>query len=96
MTQRWYCPRCKIEAEATGQGTALHKCATLAGLSVPLVPYGVSAKIEAHEREDYVGSENVRYNDEGRPIMAVVTTRNDGQDCTVYAPTAQLDAENAG
>jgi hypothetical protein len=56
----------------------------------PMVLEGTKAKIVAVEREDYLGADkdNVRYNDDGRPIMSVVTTRDDGQDCAVMAPTA--------
>jgi hypothetical protein len=41
----------------------------------------------AVEREDYIGTDRVLLHD-GRPIMAVVTERNDGEDRTVFAPTA--------
>jgi len=56
---------------------------------VPLVPKGTDCKVEAVERGDYVGQESVQIDVNGRPMMAVVTTRDDGQDCTVYAPTAR-------
>jgi hypothetical protein len=52
------------------------------------VPAGTRCKVEAVEREDYVGGEDVQYDDDGRPIMAVVTTRDEGNDVAVYAPTA--------
>jgi len=55
----------------------------------PLVPEGTACKVEAVERGDYVGKELVQTDGRGRPVMAVVTTRDDGQDCTVFAPTAQ-------
>ena len=53
-----------------------------------MVPAGTNCKIEAVEREDYVNGEQIQTDGEGRPVMSVVTTRDDGQDCTVYAPTA--------
>jgi hypothetical protein len=53
-----------------------------------MVPAGTSCKVEAVERGDYVGRETVQTDGEGRPVQSVVTTRDDGQDCTVYAPTA--------
>jgi hypothetical protein len=46
--------------------------------------------VEAVEREDYVGKEVVTTDGEGRPVMAVETTRDDGNDVAVFAPCAQL------
>jgi len=54
----------------------------------PLVRDGVDCTLDVVERQDYVGREMVQTDADDRPIMAVVTTRDDGQDCTVYAPTA--------
>jgi hypothetical protein len=53
-----------------------------------MVPAGTRCKVEAFEREDYIGKEKVQFDGEGRPIMKVVTTRDDGMDAAVYAPTA--------
>lgn len=51
---------------------------------------GVKCVVRAVVREDYVGGEDVRYDGEGRPVMAVVTDRDEGQDCAVYAPAAHV------
>jgi len=59
------------------------------GLSVPLVPAGTRCKVTAVEREDYVAGELVQTDNRGVPVMAVYTTRDEGEDCTVYPPTAQ-------
>ena len=48
----------------------------------------MSVKVEAREREDYVGHELVQTDEAGRSVMSVVTTRDDGQDAIVFAPTA--------
>jgi len=53
-----------------------------------MVQAGVKAKVEAFVREDYIGRDIVALDDSGRPIMSVVTTRDDGTDCAVFAPTA--------
>lgn len=58
-----------------------------------MVMAGTSAKIVAVEREDYVGTDLVQTDGEGRPIMSVVTVRDDGQDCMVFAPTATAKAK---
>lgn len=88
--RRWECPNCPA-TEVTFEGgphTRFHACAGLAGLTAPMVPAGTRCKVEAVEREDYIGSEDVQYDGNGRPVMAVVTTRNDGNDVAVLAPTA--------
>jgi hypothetical protein len=53
-----------------------------------MVPAGTRCKVEAVEREDYINGDLVQVDGRGRPVMSVITTRDDGQDCTVYAPTA--------
>ena len=96
--QRWYCPKCRREAVTHGRPpdgngfSQFHNCHKLGGLWCPMLPEGVKGKLEAHEREDYIGKEVVRLDDNGRPIMNITTTRENGQDCTVYAPTATADA----
>lgn len=91
----WSCPNCTttdVTAEARPH-TRYHRCRGMRGLVVPLVPDGVRAKLEVVERGDYVRDEDVQVDGEGRPVMAVVTTRDDGQDCTVYAPCAGATVE---
>lgn len=88
--RHWYCPNCTyvdVTHEAQPH-TRMHTCPGLRGLTAPMVPAGIKCKVEAVEREDYIGKEDVRRDGEGRPIMAVVTTRNDGNDLVVFAPTA--------
>jgi hypothetical protein len=55
-----------------------------------MVLEGTRVSVRAVVREDYVGSEDVRYDGEGRPVMAVVTERDDGMDRAVFAPTARV------
>lgn len=88
--RRWECPNCDrrdVTREAQPH-SRFHACRGLAGLTVPMVPEGTKCKIEAVERGDWIGREHVRTDGNGRPIMSAVTTRDEGQDCTVYAPTA--------
>lgn len=94
---RWACPNC-VATDVTRQAqphTRYHCCAGLAGLLAPMVPAGQRCKVEAVERQDYIGSEMVRLDDNGRPVMAAVVTRDEGTDVTVYAPcaTATVRAE---
>lgn len=83
--QRWECPNCTA-TDVTHESrvhTRMHDCRGLLGLSAPMVPAGTDCKVEAIEREDYIGHDNVS------PIMAVRTERADGSnDVHVFAPTA--------
>jgi hypothetical protein len=91
--RRWGCPNCDhtdVTHEAQPH-TRFHNCPGLAGLSAPMVPAGTRCKVEAIERGDYVGSELVQTDGNGRPVMSVATTRDDGNDVAVYAPTATLN-----
>ena len=86
----WYCPNCPAKDFTTEAHphTRYHSCPGLRSISAPMVRVGVRASVEAVVREDYVGKDIVTSDDSGRPIMAVVTTRDDGTDCAVFAPTA--------
>lgn len=89
--QRWVCPNCDVTATTrkAEPHSQFHSCAGLHGLTTPMVADGVRCKVQAIEREDYIGREQVQLAPgTGRPVMSAVTTRDDGQDCTVYAPTA--------
>jgi hypothetical protein len=88
----WVCPNCD-QVHVTHERephTPFHPCRGLRGLTAPFVPEGTKCKVESKEREDYVGKELVQTDGEGRPVMSVVTTRDEGQDCAVMAPTAHM------
>lgn len=91
--RRWYCPNCSLE-QATFEArphSRFHVCPGLRGLTAPMLPAGTRAKVEAKEREDYVGLEDVQLDPErGRPVMSVVTTRDEGQDTIAFAPTIKV------
>lgn len=89
----WVCVNCDAVhvTHEVQPHTPFHQCRGLRGLSAPFIPEGVGAKVEAHEREDYVGKEDVQFDAEGRPIMSVVTTRDEGQDAAVFAPSAKAE-----
>lgn len=72
----------------------MHRCKGMAGLMVPLIREGTRAEHRAVERGDYVGKELVTCDANGRVIMAVQTVRDEGEDCTVYAPTAVANTED--
>jgi len=85
----WECPNCPVVARTPWDcPNRFHDCRGLEGLLAPMVRRGTNCRVVAVEREDYIGTEDVRLNGAGRPIMSVVTIRDDGQDCVAYAPTA--------
>jgi hypothetical protein len=91
--QRWECPNCTLQ-EVTHESqphTRYHACRGLKGLTAPMVPAGTRCKVEAVEREDYIGDEIVTYDGDNRPIMRVETTRDEGNDVAVFAPLARSD-----
>lgn len=88
--QRWVCPNCPATAVTAGADNRFHPCPGLAGLLAPMVLDGVRCEVRAMLREDYVGGEDVRYDGDGRPVMAVSVTRDDGRDRVVYAPAAHV------
>jgi hypothetical protein len=93
--QRWECPNCEatdVTHEAQPH-TRFHNCRGLKGLSAPFVPAGTRCKVEAVEREDYIGKEVVTLDGDNRPIMRVETTRDDGNDVAVFAACATSQAE---
>jgi hypothetical protein len=57
-----------------------------------MVPAGTRAKVEAIERGDYTNGDLVTRDGEGRVVMAVETTRDDGTDRAVFAPCAVASA----
>jgi hypothetical protein len=93
VVQLWYCPNCDAEARTVDAALPMHACGGIKGLVAPLVLSGTKAKTETRDREDYVGKELVQTDAEGRIVMSSVTTRDDGEDCTVYVGTAQAVKE---
>ena len=90
VSYAWYCPNCGKEAVvAQWTPNRFHTCPKLRMLSAPMLRKGVAGKVELREREDYVGREAVRLDPERRrPVMSIVTTRDNGRDTVVFAPTA--------
>ncbi len=88
---RWYCQRCSARdvTRKSEPHTRFHACAGMGGVTVPLLREGDDARVRVLAREDYVGTEDVRVDDDGRPVMSAVTEYADGRtDVVVYAATA--------
>lgn len=84
--QDWECPNC--DAWLQSPTNRHHYCPGLKGLAAPFVLKGTAAKVEAIGREDYVGTDIPQRDGEGNVVMAIETTRDDGTDVAVLAPTA--------
>lgn len=90
----WACAAgCDARARTFDAKLPHHPCPKVGGLMVALVAAGTRAKVTTNERGDYVGKELVQTDDEGRVIMSTTVTRDDGEDCTVYAPCATVETE---
>lgn len=94
--RHWECPNCTFTdvTQEVAPHSRFHACRGLRGLTSPMVPAGTRARVSAVDREDYVGSEIVQTDGEGKPVMSIVTEREDGQDCAVLAPLATLDSRS--
>jgi hypothetical protein len=89
----WYCPNCST-AERTlplpPNAARFHTCPGLHMLTAPLIRAGTSVKVEAEERADFLGGETQATGDDGKPYMAVRTTRDDGDDLLVNPGVARM------
>ena len=92
----WRCPNCPAVhvTRRAEPHTPFHPCPGLGGLTAPFVPAGTRAKVEAVQRQDYIGGELVTTDAAGRPVMAVQTTRDTGTDVAVFAPCATAGRED--
>lgn len=96
--QRWECPNCDDTAVTTTAEphTQFHVCRGRRGVWAPMVPAGTRCKVEVLDREDYVGTSCLPQTDgEGRPVMAVEVTRDEGNDVAVLVPCALIDFREA-
>jgi hypothetical protein len=95
--QVWYCRSCslRIQTKPQGRRTPLHDCSGHGGFKLPLLLDGAHTTLVIHERQDYVGREDVRRGaDCTPPIMRADVVRPDGSnDAWVYAPTAHARGE---
>lgn len=94
VTEDWYCPNCAITDTTTGlppNSARFHTCPGLHNLTAPLVRAGTRCKVEAEERQEYLGSEVQARGDDGRQYMAVRTTTDDHDDLLVFAGLAHAE-----
>jgi hypothetical protein len=92
--QDWYCPNCPVtdRTPALPPGSSrYHPCPGLHGLNAPLIRAEIRCKVEAEVRADYLNGEIQATGDDGRPYMAVRTTRDDGDDVMVNAGLAHAE-----
>jgi hypothetical protein len=88
----WYCPNCGLEERVLKlppNASRFHTCPNLHMLTAPLIRANVYAKVEAEERADYLNGETQETGDDGKPYMAIRTTRDDGDDLVVHPGVAR-------
>lgn len=93
-SQSWSCPNCgttDVTPPLPPGSSRFHTCGGLHGLTAPLVRAGTRCKVEAEERQDYLGSEVQARGDDGRQYMAVRTTTDDHDDLLVFAGLARAE-----
>lgn len=94
VTETWCCPNCPASETTRGlpaNAARFHNCPGLHMLSAPLVRAGVSCKVTAEERQDYLGREMQATGDDGKPYMAVRTTYEDHDDLAANAGLARAE-----
>lgn len=91
----WVCPNCDEThlSHIAEPHTPFHMCRGQGGLNAPMVEEGISCKVEAVQREDYVNGDDVQVGPEGQIVQSIITVREDGQDCAVFAPCATIERE---
>jgi hypothetical protein len=92
VIEQWSCPNCTVTDTTRGlppDSARFHNCPGLHGLTAPLVRAGVSCKVAAEERQDYLGDDMQATGDDGKAYMAVRTTRDDGESLLVNAGLAR-------
>ncbi len=90
---RWECRNCdqKLVVKSNSPHSPFHPCPGLKGMQAPMVLEGTDCEVRANVREDYVGDDEVTYDEDGRPIMAVETRYADGHsDLAVMAPCINM------
>ncbi len=91
----WYCPNCgkRDQTYEARPHSRFHVCPKLHGLQAPMLPAGTRASVTAVMREDYVGRDVVQLDERRKPVMSVVTTRDNGQDVAIFAPAATAQGD---
>ena len=91
----WRCPNCHVTDRTLGlppNAARMHTCAGLHDLSAPLVRAGVSCKVIAEEREDYLNGDHQATGSDGKAYMAVRTVYDEHDDVIVNAGLATAGA----
>lgn len=60
------------------------------GMTLPYAPMGKRSDVRMVKREDYVRTDDVQRDAEGRVWSAAVVTTDEAEHVAVYAPTAHL------
>jgi hypothetical protein len=92
VEQTWVCRDCPTALRArVGTRTPMHACPAHNGMRLPMMAEGARGDLRLVERDDYVGKEDVTYDERGRAIMRAEIVRDDGNDVWAYAPAARVE-----
>lgn len=96
--RRWECAHCNAKdvTREANPHTRMHTCPGLGGITAPMIEETMrgKARVRTVVREDYEGPDvnKVQRDENGTPIMAVVTEHEDGRvDCAVMATVATAE-----
>lgn len=90
--KHWHCPSCGREHTTliTDPHSPLHQCPKFKGAWIPFVERGIAAGFKVNYREDYLGKDTPTVDGDGNVVQSVTTQREDGEDCTIFATSANL------
>ena len=87
--------RCKLSRTAPGGGirpAQQRRQSRLDQRDLALCPLTEGAQVARLDAVTAEGDQLAQRDEDGRALMNIVTVRDDGQDCTVLAPTANVKA----
>lgn len=95
----WKCPNCEATHVTNYEvpHTPMHLCPSV-GVIAPYVMVNVTTNLRSYRhrviyREDYINGEQGLVYQDGKPVMAVQTEREDGYDTIVFPGTATVRTE---
>lgn len=92
--RHWECLSCDVtDVTPASTPNRMHTCRAL-GLDLPLVPAGTRGENRIIRPQGYVSGMGHQVDLEGRPVAAVETWREDGQDCAVMLNTVTVGVQS--
>lgn len=91
--KNWYCPACDKQhvTKISDPHSPLHQCPKFRGAWIPFVEAGMDAGFRVNYRQDYLGKDTAITDGDGNVVQSVTTQRENGEDCTIFAPSANVN-----